>query len=118
MKNNETPPSTLQRRFDFELWFWIRVGGIALGTVSLLDRFLLRKVWSRESKSPRLLTVPLRCCTLGVWKYICVPLWELHPKPIRNRPFSQEASAIFQETTNILCRWNAMFELDCWPDES
>ena len=118
MKPDETPSAfSTGLSSDPELWFWNNTGAITLRLVEFLDRILRHRPKPARNQPHSLLQLLLSSLVLGVWNWVCVPLWKLKPLPSKNRPYPQKANALFQRITQIILRWNAMFNLNCWPDE-
>jgi len=102
---------------EFQLGFWIWFGSATLRVVSFLDGIFLPHPRSRKRRIPPFAAVCLRYFVIGVWKTVCVRLWEVRPCGMHKRHLCKEANPIFQRLSKIITTWNAMFALNCWPDD-
>jgi hypothetical protein len=111
-------PSFATARLDFELWLRWGIGSGVLRVANFINFHLFRKRYSlRNPEVSPLFRKVLREAVLKIWKWVCVPLWELDGGPIKKRPFSSGASETFQQLSKLVTSWNARFSLHCWPDE-
>ncbi|NBV33298.1 MAG: hypothetical protein EBR81_05780 [Proteobacteria bacterium] len=116
--NSPRYPSFATAALDFELWLRWGIGSGVLSVVNFINLHLFRKRYSlRNPEVSPLFRKALREAVLKIWRWVCVPLWELDGGPIKKRPFSSGAFETFQQLSKLITSWNARFSLDCWPGE-
>ena len=119
MKNSPTrSPSLATARSDFELWLRWTIGSGVLGVATFIEVHFLRKQhFLRKAEASTLLKAILKLAVLKIWRWVCVPIWELDGSSNGKRPFSSGANVTFQQLSTLVTAWNARFKLDCWTDE-